>query len=133
MENDWDKNQWYGYPTIERFTYRNRFRIVTLLLFCAYLIFFAGTIITHVVSEKGKWSDLLSSEGIPMGPYGVIGLLALFVLFGLHWLYGARITKNQCCPKCKRPCADKESATSGEVYLVCHECKLKWNTGIDNS
>jgi hypothetical protein len=133
MENDWDTNKWYRYRTIERFAYRNRLRVATLLVVVGYLIFFAGGIITHIVSENGKLTDLLSSEGIALGTYGIVGLLGLFVLLGLYMIYEARITKNQRCPKCKRPCADKESATTGQMYLVCHECKLKWDAGINNS
>lgn len=87
----------------------------------------------HVVSGNGKWTDMFGPDGIPLGPYGIIGLTLIFVLFGLHWVLGSRITKNQCCPKCKCLCEDKVSAGSGEVYLVCHGCMLKWDTGINNS
>lgn len=133
MEADCEKNKWTRYRTIDRFTYRNRMRMATALLIAGYLIFFASAIIVHVASEKGKWTDMFSPDGIPLAPYVSIGLALILGLCGLHWVLGSRITKNQCCPKCKRLCEDKESAGNGEVYLVCHECMLKWDTGINNS
>ena len=108
-------------------------RAATALLVAGVLIYFAGNIVAHVAFENGEWTDLFRHDGIPLGQHGIIGLVLIFVLLGLHWFFGVRITKNQCCPKCKCICEDKESGTSGEVYLVCHECKLKWDTGINNS
>ncbi len=115
MKTDWEKNKWYRYRTIEKFTYRSRMRVVTALLIASYVVCFGGAII------------------IPSGPYVTLGFVLIFLLGGLHWFLHGRITKNQTCPKCKRPCEDKESSTTGEVYLVCHECEVKWDTGIDNS
>jgi hypothetical protein len=134
MENDRDSNRWQGYRTIERLGYRKRLIVAMSFLCFGLVMLIASDVIFHVASGTGKWTDLFRVDGIDeASPIGLVGFLALFILLMFFMFYKKRITKKQYCPKCRQPCEDKESASTGQIYLVCHHCKLKWDTGINNS
>jgi len=117
--------EWQKYRTIENYGYRNRSLIAGGIVSVLFLFIWSYP----VVFCYAKWVDLFEGR-ISVSP--ILGA-GPFILFLLFILYTRRITKKQPCPKCGQRCEELESNASGQVYLVCHDCKLKWDTGLNNS
>lgn len=118
--------EWQKYRTIEAYGYHRRVLIagaITFLIFVfcwSYPVLFGG----H------KWAELFTGGGISVSPILFAGLFCVFLLF---LFYSRRVTKNRPCPQCGHRCEEHESNGSGQLYLVCHDCKLKWDSGLNNA
>jgi len=113
-------NEWKHYATVIDDRRSKRLKAMTVAWAILLIVSMAGTFLYH----RASLTDIL--KGVEANGY----VFAVLFLFGMGIVaHQFKSTRNVQCRKCGNVCEKKET---GQIYLVCHQCKIKYVTGFES-